>query len=359
MNILHTEYSQGWGGQEIRIFTEAQGMRDRGYHVFFAVQKGAELGKRAKVAGFEVLECDFRRRKCLITIPQLVRFIKKNRIELVNTHSSKDAWIGGIAARIGGAKIIRTRHLTGHIRGGINSLFLYKLLADYVITTSSSIIPIISKKARIPINQLCCIATGINPDKVHSTQEEVKAFREKFSIKDTDFVVGTLCVVRSWKGIADFIQTAEAFKTNAAIKFLVVGGGHLDKFKSLAEEKDLGNLIFTGHMENPFPALMSFDIFCLLSTANEGISQASLQAAYLRKPMITTRTGGLPEVCVDRDTGFLVDNCSPEQIIDKIKAIMSDPTMAKQMGDNGRKLVEGKFTIKHMLDQTEGVYNKL
>ncbi|MBI3236591.1 MAG: glycosyltransferase family 1 protein, partial [Chlamydiales bacterium] len=49
--ILHTESSNGFGGQEIRILREAQGMRERGYEIFFAIVKGGLLAKEAAILG--------------------------------------------------------------------------------------------------------------------------------------------------------------------------------------------------------------------------------------------------------------------------------------------------------------------
>lgn len=100
MRLLHTESSRGWGGQEIRILREAEGMRKRGHEVFLAVNSGGALIPRAREAGFTVYELPFRKSSALKTIYALVQICKVHNIDLVNTHSSLDAWIGGIAARI-------------------------------------------------------------------------------------------------------------------------------------------------------------------------------------------------------------------------------------------------------------------
>ena len=51
MRILHTESSNGWGGQEIRILREAIGMRERGHEIYFAVVKGGKLAIKARRRG--------------------------------------------------------------------------------------------------------------------------------------------------------------------------------------------------------------------------------------------------------------------------------------------------------------------
>src|SRR5689334_17265883 len=101
------------------------GLREKGHEIFLAVEIDAQLGKRAKNSGFSVLEVSFKKKAILKTLPLLIHFIRKNKVDVVNTHSSSDAWVGGVAARLSGVKIIRTRHLSTPIRKGLNSWLLY------------------------------------------------------------------------------------------------------------------------------------------------------------------------------------------------------------------------------------------
>src|SRR5579885_2952400 len=109
IRILHTEASAGWGGQEIRILREAEGMRKRGYEIIFAIMKGGMLAQRAREKGFTVYELNFSRYAWGIALFQLIAILLSHRIDIVNTHSSLDSWIGGLAARFARKKIIRTR----------------------------------------------------------------------------------------------------------------------------------------------------------------------------------------------------------------------------------------------------------
>ncbi len=112
---------------------------------------------------------------------------------------------------------------------------------------------------------------------------------------------------------------------------------------------------FTGHLDRPFAAIGALDIFALLSTAHEGISQASLQAAYLKKPLITTTVGGLPEVCLDNLTGIQVPPSSPEKVAEAVLRLATDQKLRESYGAAARQLVEDKFTLQHTLDQMEEV----
>ena len=134
MNILHLEASSGWGGQEIRILREAEGMVNRGHLVILAVMSGGGLIKEARKKGFKVIEMNFKKWALPITLFRLFWLIYRFKIDIINTHSSLDSWIGGIAGRLSGKIIIRTRHLSSPIKKGLNSWLLYGKLADFVVT---------------------------------------------------------------------------------------------------------------------------------------------------------------------------------------------------------------------------------
>ncbi len=360
MRVLHTESSRGWGGQEIRILREAEGMRKRGHEIILAVNIGGALIPRAKEAGFLVYELPFKRALAWKTIYALIHICKSHGIDLVNTHSSLDAWLGGIAARIVKKKVIRTRHLSTPIRKGLNSRILYRTLADFVVTTSTPILATIGKQAGLPSFRLKCIPTGIDPHALKADPLKAVEFRASLGVGPSDILVGTACFVRSWKGILDLLQAAALLKERREIKWVVVGGGHVDDYRSKIPEFGLEKIVtFTGHLEAPFSAIRAMDIFVLLSTAHEGVSQASLQAAYLERPLVTTSVGGLPEVCLDGKTGLIIPPSSPESVAKAVIKLVDNPGLRTQYGSQGKQLVEERFTLQRTLDEMEKVYTRV
>jgi glycosyltransferase involved in cell wall biosynthesis len=335
--FLHLEASNGWGGQEIRTLKEAASMREKGHTVLFAVQHGAQLGDRAKKEGFEVRYLDFRRRKLFITVPKLIFLIEKRGVDRVITHSSKDGWLGGLAARLARCQVIRTRHLSTAVKKGLNSYLLYNFLADKVVTTCEAVALSLQQQARLPKERCCSIPTGVDPIAIE------QGLTSTFP-KPSPFVIGTACILRSWKGLPTLVEAFALLRDDPDISLLILGHGsmrpHLEK---QAKSLDLAHRIhFTGHLENPYPAMASMDLFLLLSTAHEGVSQATLQAAYLSKPMITTPTGGLPEVALHNKTGFVVPCNSPEQVA---KAILKlkDEKLREQFGQASKKHLMENF----------------
>jgi glycosyltransferase involved in cell wall biosynthesis len=358
MKILHTEASPGWGGQELRILHEAEGMRKRGHEVILAVQQDGGLVKHARASGFIVHEIPFKKSKAVQTLFRLMRLIRQEGIEAINTHSSLDAWIAGFAGKICGCLVIRTRHLSTPIRKGFNSQLLYNWLADYVVTTCEEAATAIRGQAHLSPERCLSIPTGIEPAQLQFDAQEVQQFRKKYGIDEEDCLVGTLCVLRGWKGVTDLLHAAKLLEHVPHLKWIVVGSGPSeDQFH--AEWKALGleeKVIFTGHISPPYTALAAMDLFLLLSRGHEGVSQASLQAAWLKKPLVTTDTGGLPEVCLEGITGLQVPKYAPQAVAEAVLRLTKDPDLRKRMGDAAHEIVKEKFTFDHMLDQMEKLY---
>lgn len=360
MKILHTEASPGWGGQEIRILREAEGMRKRGHEVIIAPQKGGGLSIHAKKSGFRVYEIDYRKKRAFPCLYELLRILKAEKIDLINTHSSLDSWIGGIAARIKSIPIVRTRHLSTPVRKGLNSRFLYHALADFVVTTCSAIIPMLAKQSGKPLQNFRSIPTGVDTSLITFDPKEVSEFRKSLKLTPQNILIGTACFMRSWKGIDDLLQAADILRNNTQIKWVIIGGGHSEKYvKKAAELKLEGIVHFTGHLDNPFTAMASLDVFTLLSTAHEGVSQASLQAAFLGKPLLTTPVGGLSEVCLDKKTGIQVPPFSPKEVAEAVRLLVERHDLRKEWGANAQSLVLKKFTLDSMLDQMEEIFLSL
>ena len=358
LNILHLEASPGWGGQEIRILKESIGMQGFGHNVIIAVEKGGGLIKKAKREGFLTYAIRFKKAFWLLSFFKLFFIMKKHKIDLVNTHSSSDAWLGGIIAKLLKIPVIRTRHLSTPIKKGLNSKLLYGYLADYVVTTCKEIVDVIIKQANKDPKKCLSIPTGVDFEKIKVNQSQAIDFRKKFDIKESAFLVGSACFMRSWKGIDDFLKAAKILENYKNIKFVLIGGGHIETYLKKAKDMHLQNVIFTNHLDNPYPALLALDVFTLLSTAHEGVSQAALQAAFLKKPIIATPTGGLKEVCLDNVTGIQVPIFSPDQVAKAILKLFENKSERKEFSNNIGELAQN-FSYKNMIGQMRSIYTKI
>ena len=99
LKIVHTESSCGWGGQEIRILTEAKGFLGRGHEVTLLCPEQAPIYEEAQQRNIPVVALPIARKK-IKGLLAVRRWLKKNSIDIVNTHSSTDSWLMALASKM-------------------------------------------------------------------------------------------------------------------------------------------------------------------------------------------------------------------------------------------------------------------
>src|SRR5204863_6242297 len=107
--------------QEIRILRESEGLRARGHTIILAPPKGGGLVPHAREKGFTVYELVYKKSRALQCLRRILKIIADEKIEVINSHSSLDSWLGGIAAKMKKIPLVRTRHLSTPVRKGLNS----------------------------------------------------------------------------------------------------------------------------------------------------------------------------------------------------------------------------------------------
>jgi glycosyltransferase involved in cell wall biosynthesis len=97
----------------------------------------------------------------------------------------------------------------------------------------------------------------------------------------------------------------------------------------------------------------------ILPSLVEATSIAGIEAMACAKPLIGTRTGGLPEIMVDRETGLLVEPADSQGLAQAILALLKDETKREELGLKGRELALRKFDWAVIARKTAEVYNGL
>ncbi len=358
--ILHTEASVGWGGQEIRILSEMLGMKERGHMAALAAPEHAKIYKRASEAGIKVFGIDFDCRSLFITGHKLRKLIQSERIEILNTHSSRDSWAGGLAGRIARIKVVRTRHISSRLRPNPFTRLVYGPLNDGVITTGSFIKEQLVRELKLSPDKIFPIPTGIDVERFAAADGE--RVRREFGIAADEPVVGIAAALRSWKGHLHIVRAmAEVVRHFPDARLLIAGEGDLRKgiTELIAELGLQDSVILAGHREDIPDIIAAFDVSVMASYASEGIPQFALQSMAAGKPVVGTDTGGIPEVVKDGINGCIVPPRNPEALAGAILKLLSEPGKAREMGMAGRRMAIEGHTKEKMLDDTEALYRKV
>lgn len=359
--ILHSESSLGWGGQEVRVLVELEWVRAHGHWVALAAHPESAIAKRAQAAG--ILFYPLRTHKALLPLEviRLAAWLLHNRVELVNTHSSNDGWLAGIAARLAGCTLIRSRHIEVDYPNKFWSSVAFHLLPRHVITTSQVIADRLVKELGVPPSRATCISTGV--DLVKFDPALKSTLREELGLPSETTLVGMISVLRSWKGHATFLDAAASLlkSSKRPIHFVIAGDGpgRQELAGKVSQAPWKGNVTLLGHRADVPNVLAALDVLVLPSYAHEGIPQIILQAQAMGRGIVATTVGGIPEVVTDGVTGLLVLPRDPEALAAKISALLEDAELRSRLGQQARKEIERNHSLDAMGGRLLALYQSL
>ncbi|MBI5774665.1 MAG: glycosyltransferase [Verrucomicrobia bacterium] len=358
--IVHSEASLGWGGQEHRVLAELAGFQKRGSDVWLLTPAKAEIVQRAKAAGVSCEIFDDTRWKFPLTVLQTAAWLRRIRPHVVNTHSSRDGWLVGLAARLARVPlVIRSRHIDVDYPHPWMSRHAFTTLADHVLTTSDKITAHFKELFGLPDDRISTVPTGIDLNRFQPGDARA-ALPIPEAAKGLP-LVGMVSVLRSWKGHPAFFKAARILK-DAGVRahFVVVGGGApVEYFENLAREAGVRERVtFTGHREDVPEILRALAVLAIPSTRHEGVPQIGLQALACGTPVVGSDIGGIPEIIRDGETGRIFPANDAAALAAKIREALEQVDETRRLAEQGRALVEAAHSFDAMLNKLDALYRR-
>ena len=156
--------------------------------------------------------------------------------------------------------------------------------------------------------------------------------------------VGLLQYANWWGKTSEMLVLKKVLERMPDVHFYWVGDGPLRE-RVLSELNGYNNFHWLGRLQYPDKVreyLSEIDVYALVTGMD--LAPLSLKEAQLmKKPVVATNVGGNQEMMVDGKTGFLVQQGSHQQLIDKLLLLLEDKDLAKKMGVDGRKFIEDTF----------------
>jgi glycosyltransferase involved in cell wall biosynthesis len=359
LHIVHTEASCGWGGQEIRILEESRGMVERGHRVTLVCPPEATIYKRAEDWGIKVvpLKIGDKRWKDFWAVRKWLAK-EASQIDVINTHSSTDSWLVAVANRSLGAKgvpLVRTRHISAPVKNSLANRWLYGKAVERVITTGENLRHHLVDTLGLPPQHVQSVFTGINTSRfVPGDKAEA---RQRLDLDMNSIWIGIVATLRSWKGHKYLLQ-AIAELNNPRIRLAIVGDGpQREKLHKRVVELGLTRVVhFAGNQKDVAPWLQAMDVFVLPSFANEGVSQAVMQAMSVGLPVITTPIGSSADVVKTGITGLMVPPKDAPAIAGSLRHLIDSPQEAARLGQQARAFALENCGIERMVTRMEAVF---
>ncbi|MFA9440007.1 glycosyltransferase family 4 protein [Uliginosibacterium sp. sgz301328] len=357
LHIVHTESSCGWGGQEIRILEEARGMQARGHRVSIVCPGESKLYQRADAWGVRAIALPIRKKRlpCLMALRHWLA--AQGDIDVINSHSSTDSWLAAIATYTmrGRTPIVRTRHISAPVTSSAPNRWLYARAAKFVVTTGERLRSELINNLGVRPDASASIATGI--DTTRFVPSDAVDARRALGLEENARWIGIVATLRSWKGHR-FLLDAVKMLNDPDVRLAIVGDG--PQRRALEDRvRELGlteRVHFAGNQIDVVPWLQAMDIFALPSYANEGVSQAVMQAMAVGLPIVTTAVGSMTDVVHDRETGLIVPPQDAIRLSEALRRLLNDPALAGRLGQQAHLYAVEHCGIDHMLDRMEAVF---
>lgn len=358
ITILHTETLKKWGGQQNRILTEAIGLSKRGHKVIIACHRDSFLAHKAKESDIKTYEVNMVKQAYLQTISKLIRIIKKEKVDIVCTHSSVDSWAGGLAAKLTGRKIVRFRHNLYQIGEDPLTKFIYRI--PWVIICISDEIKNVLLKYGIKDKKMVVIHSSVDINKFDP--QVVRGLSKKeLSVSDDMLVIGNTSSFTRVKG-QEYLLKAFNIISRKRPCYLIFAGRlphhYRAKYLEFVEEEFRNNVIFLGHRNDIPEVLKTFDIFIFPSFV-EGLGTSLLEAMAMEKPVVVSDIPTFRNFIIDGANGLFFKAQNPEDMAEKVLFLMENESLKGRLGKNARSTVLEKFSLDQMLSLTEALYREV
>lgn len=308
----------------------------------------------------------------VIALWKLYRLMRRNRYDIVHTHSSKAGVLGRVAAWLAGTPIIvHTLHgLVFHdyqpwiVNRAL--LAIKKLCApitDHYISVSRLIAEKAVRSGIAPAEKFTTIYSGMELDWFLNAKVDAAAVRREFGIPVDAPVVGKVARLFPLKGhdpLFDAIPAVVAREPR--VRFLLVGDGILQAH--LRERARRGgfadNVVFAGLVARErIPEMIAAMDVLVHTSLREGLARVLPQALAMGKPCVSFALDGAPEVVIPGETGYLVEPDDAPGLAAAILTLLGDPELRRRLGENGRRRVDPAFRAETMAAQIADVYREL
>ena len=233
-------------------------------------------------------------------------------------------------------------------------------LADGVQLMSSQLVEY-AKRLDIEEDKVFTIPRGVDTEMFQPRKGD-DSLKSELGIKENDTVVLNVGRLDLVKGVDYLIQAAKEIlahrDTAEGIKFLIVGGGSLQKQYEKSASPFSDNITFLG-FRNDVPKLMNIAHIFVLTSLSEGAANVVMEASASGLPVVATAVGEVPKIVSDGETGMLVKPKDVNGLVTKIETIINNPALGKKMGEAGRRRVEQKYSWEIICEKLERAYQEV
>ncbi len=189
-----------------------------------------------------------------------------------------------------------------------------------------------------------------------------EVFLNKYNIADNnESFIGIVARLDKVKDHETFIKAAkEILDKRNDVQFLIAGtGNNEESLRNLVDDYKINdNIHFLGHIEDPYSMFNAIDIN-VLTSLSESFPYTILEGAMMKKPIISTRVGGVNKLIENDVNGYIIDIGNYNELAEKLDILLDDKEKTREMGENLYKKVEENFSSESMARSHLEIYEDI
>ena len=353
MKIAHLDTHRSWRGGQQQVLYLARFLQAQGHKPVVVCPVQSALHQRAREAGVSTTALNMRHELDLVAAWRLGSWLRRRRIDILHMHEPHAHSIGLFACLMAPSvrKVVSRRVVFPPVR---NPLSRYKYtVPDIKYVADSEAVRDIMLDSGVAADAVQTVHSGIDLDRIDAVRDTASVFPNDAR------VIGTVGHLDGYKGHRSLLQAMyHVRRAEPKARLVIVGEGRLRAgLEAEAISLGLGDAVcFTGFRRDVLALIRGFEVFAFPST-QEALGTSVLDAMALRKPVVATRAGGIPESVQDGTTGLLVTPGDACALAEALRTMLQQPERGRAFGEAGRRRVEQFFTVERMGAATLKVYH--
>nr|WP_295971644.1 N-acetyl-alpha-D-glucosaminyl L-malate synthase BshA [uncultured Bacillus sp.] len=297
---------------------------------------------------------------------KMAEVIRREKLDILHVHYAIPHAVCAILAKqMSGRdiKIVTTLHGTditvlGYDESLIDAIKFGIEGSDAVTAVSQSLIS--QTYELIDTNKPIQAVYNFIDDRIYKRIPSSVHLKEEYDICRNEKVIIHVSNFRKVKRVRDVVKAFAKIVTYMPAKLLLVGDGpEMSIVSRIVDELQIQDqVLFLGKQDN-LEELYSFSDLLLLLSEKESFGLVALEAMSCGVPCIGTRIGGIPEVIIDQETGFICELGDIDDIAQKAVRLLTNEELYRNFSQNAIERVQKKFHCEKIVSQYEEIYYQL
>ncbi|MGA3327790.1 MAG: glycosyltransferase family 4 protein [Terriglobia bacterium] len=359
LRITHIDTGLGLRGGQRQMLMLAKGLRERGHEQAIVCLEGSSLEERAQREGFGIFSLPAFDPGHALGVLLWRRQLQTWAPEILHAHDGRGqtlAWLASLGLPV---RRVASRRVTFFPSDRWTYRLKYGHTCHAVIAVSENIRDL-SVQAGVPRERIAVIPDGVEIPAELPSATVRQRLRTSWQFEDDNFVLGFLGASTPEKGLDVALAALNLLSRKLPKVGLVLAGDDIPRagaWLSHGANPVVPRIIRLCPIEDLAKFFPGLDLFIMPSKA-EGLGSSALLAMANGIPVVATRVGGLPEIVVENETGWLIPPGSPQALADAIFLASRDRAKLIEFGRHGRQRAEG-FSAAIMVSRTEALYRQL